>query len=231
MRQPLGDIVLVEGNNELNIEMTPITIGYTIRFSPFLDGEVRNTIVPVGSWSELRDGPGVEAYSGPSTGIWAGFDSVGGGKWFTMSRGLMFFDTSSIQPGDKILSASLLGHVFDLLRGPAEWWPSWAIYPAETSYDDHLVPGDFQGLGNQPVSGALPTSSIAEGQYNEFNFTPDGLKSIVRGGITKLGTREATYDAPNISPPGVQGGSYLGIASVFSVMKPPILAVTLAYTY
>ena len=144
-------------------------------------------------------------------------------KWQTLIRGIFLFDTSAISSSANISSATLsLYGVYK--RDDLLITPNINIYSSNPASNTILVDADYGSLGSTPFCDTPITyNNWSEVGYNDFILNAAGIAAITKGGITKLGTRNASYDvaavAPSWSQPSVpnselycytveKGGSY-----------------------
>lgn len=122
-------------------------------------------------------------------------------KWRMIDRACILFDTSIIPASAVILSAELRVYgdlkyngftATDFKVGICASWP--------LSNTD-IVLADYNNIGITTVSDTLIWyADWIVGGWNEFPFSTAGLAAIIKGGITKLGMREAHYDMANHAP-------------------------------
>lgn len=152
------------------------------------------------SWADLHADPGTHSYDDTiifytRLDTWSSPD-----QWGLIFRGILLFDTSAIPLDAKILSATItLTKYWEFDN--ANWKPSLAIYASSPHSNTTLTPFDYQYLGSSPLSDILTWEQMQAPGPHIFTLNQSGRAHITRGGITKLGTREAKYDAPNIEPP------------------------------
>jgi len=158
-------------------------------------------------------------------------------NWFqTLHRVIMLFDTSSIPLTAVITTASLKvygSNKYDQLSSNLDM----NIYSSNPASDTALVDADYQALGSTPLCDTpIDYTSFAVGDWNVFILNAAGLAVITKGGITKLGARNANYDVAGVQPPWLPGGHYtcglyFEAADKLTPVNKPTLTVTyLAYT-
>ncbi|GAH21636.1 unnamed protein product, partial [marine sediment metagenome] len=148
-------------------------------------------------------------------------------RWNEIDRSIALFDTSIIPPGSTILSATLwLRTECPYCQIPgcaANIYSSNPLFNTKISQEDHL------SLGSIPFSTNLELTGVFDERWDSFPFNAAGLAAIVPGGITKLGIREANYDAPNIEPPwlgSLQTYMRMTQSDTGPYLHPPTLTVT-----
>ncbi len=110
------------------------------------------------------------------------------------------FDTSSI-PDTDVVSAAVFS-----FRGTGKGDPATAITPDLNVYDftpaddDTFVAGDYNQIGTTAYSTAISYASYNTAGYNDFTLNATGIAAISLTGITKLGLRNANYDAAGTPP-------------------------------
>jgi len=134
---------------------------------------------------------GVRVQAGSNTDMWRYFN-----------RCQFLFDTSVIPPGATIISAKF--RVFGDWKQSNPYWPDWAValVPSDPLSNIDIVLADHLRLGTTLLSNTFITQEEWKvGDWNEFPLNAAGLARITKGGITKFGLREKTYDAANKAPP------------------------------
>lgn len=119
-------------------------------------------------------------------------------KWWRIQRAILLFDTSSIPAGATILSAIL--SVYSTSKACDFAGSSFAVFSSNPASNTGLVTSDYRRLGSTPLSNAIACGDIDAAGWNEFTLNGAGRAAIAKGSITKLGIREATYDARNTAP-------------------------------
>lgn len=153
-------------------------------------------------WPEFWSGPAIAAGAtdvASAVHISAGYKTD---KWRRLARSFILFDTSIILPEHSILSATFRVH--GQAKTSTADWPlfsvalvsSWPLSNTDIVIDDH------HSLGRTPLSDTLiKYADWKVDDWNEFPLNAAGLAAIAKGGITKLGLREGTYDRANTPPP------------------------------
>jgi len=140
--------------------------------------------------------------------------------WIDIRRSIVCFDTSSIGSGASIVSATLT-----LYCGngdiTSQWkcdnnslLPSTNIYSVNPASATTLIGADFNTFGttpycDTPITYANWGSNVGDSMPFVLNST--GLAAISKTGLTKIGVRNANYDAADVEPDtsGVRSGTYL----------------------
>ena len=83
--------------------------------------------------------------------------------------------------------------------------PTINVFASNPASNTQLIPADYATLGSTPLCDTPITyadfKTGTPGDPNTFALNAAGLAAISKTGITKLGLREASYDAPDIAPP------------------------------
>jgi len=132
--------------------------------------------------------------------------AVTGWKWYQFHRGILLFDISSFE--EEITSAKLTfcgppvykNNTFSSLS------PTVNVFQSAPASNNALVPGDYDCLGTTPLATAISYNDWIgnSAERNEFIFNAAGIALLqvaqAGDGKVKLGTREATYEAPDNEP-------------------------------
>jgi len=169
--------------------------------STSVDGTVQATPAGGDTWTNIQAHAGssaADAFSGGGpTKIETDSDD-----WTTLSRMITLFDTSAIDDADEISSAtySLHGRTpTDNSFTATDWGVN--VYSSAPASNTALAAGDFDSLGTTAYSDtAIVIGSWDTADYNDYTLNASGIAAISKTGITKLGARESTYDAPNSAP-------------------------------
>lgn len=176
--------------------------------STSVDGYTRHTTFssPYLTWADLIAAAGLSAVD---TEEWTSLVLIQAAptpntdKWRVLNRSILLFDTSGLPDGAPILSATLSIHGSEKADylGIA---PDINVYGSAPASDTGLVAGDYDSLGNTPFCDTPITyaSWQANGTagWNDFILNSDGIATISRTGITKLGLRNANYDVAGSAP-------------------------------
>jgi len=170
-------------------------------FYPSLDGRVLDIDNYTNNWANFIAEPGTHAYDYQEYAAVAYFAaSVDTDFWVHIARAIFLFDTSSLDDGIPITSATFSLYGFSKLDDLATN-PDINVYSSLPASDASLEAGDFDSLG---VIAFCDTPITYAGWnitgYNDFIFNASGIAAISKTGITKLGTREATHDVGNTTP-------------------------------
>ncbi|GAI01715.1 unnamed protein product [marine sediment metagenome] len=178
------------------------------------------------TWAQLRARPADYMSDGGARLYVTVIGSSREDKWWEIDRSIALFDTSVIPIGSTILSATLKLY----LSCPYCQLPGFAIniYSSDPLSNTEISIPDHLSLGATPFSTKLELTEVFNERWESFPFNAAGLAAIVPGGITKLGFREANFDAPNITPPWPGSGqTYVGIWSAETFpYHPATLTVT-----
>jgi len=124
-------------------------------------------------------------------------------KWHTIYRSILLFDTSALPDDCTIISAILYiyGEGKTDTLGIA---PTINLFASNPATNIALIPADYATLGTTPLCDTpiayADFKTGTPGDPNTFALNAAGLALISKTGITKLGLREATYDAPDNPP-------------------------------
>ena len=225
----------VSGDEEITTE---IPLGTTTTFYPdpnvestSVDGYVKDTGNNM-VWANLIAEPGsggsdsgnidrvvlIETYSGTTD------------NWSELYRGIFLFDTSSIPDGATILSATFSIYGYNKSNTLSGTAPDLNVYSSAPASDTALVAGDFDSLGSTAFSDTPITyANYDTTGYNSFAFNSSGIAAIDKTGITKLGVKNANYDAAAVAPTwssNTAGQFYCYFADETGTTKDPKLEVT-----
>jgi len=166
-----------------------------------VDGSVGFYSAAENSWATVRDNAGsgfddtalsdvaayIRAYS--TTDTWAG-----------MYRGIFLFNTSALT-GSAVISAATKSLYGVSKRDDVAWNAALNIYTSAPASNTALEAGDFDSLGTVAQSDTSIThDSWSITGYNDFALNSTGIGNISKTGITKFGSRFATYDVANSAP-------------------------------
>lgn len=177
--------------------------------STSVDGGV-SEIISLGSnntsWSTLQSGSGTNASDNDATitsGTGDGSVSIrcdtSSDWWARLERAIVLFDTSSIDDGDTLDSATL--SVYGTFKNDdLSASPTLNVFSSAPASNTALVAGDFDSLGTTEYSSDITYASYSTSGYNDFTLNASGEAAVDFTGVSKFGLRESTYDAPNSSP-------------------------------
>jgi hypothetical protein len=166
-----------------------------------VDGAVGFYSEAANTWATVRDNAGsgvddtalsdvaayIRAYS--TTDTWTG-----------MSRGIFLFNTSALT-GSAVISAATKSLYGVSKRDDVAWNAALNIYTSAPASNTALEAGDFDSLGTVAQSDTSIThDSWSIAGYNDFALNSTGIGNISKTGITKFGSRFATYDVANSAP-------------------------------
>ena len=193
-------------------------------FHPILDGYVAQSegSPEDNAWDIVRGGAG-DYHEDESTSFAAGQIRTAAGsyiRWYQFYRGVLLFDISSFE--EEITSAKLT------LCGPANYKtntfgglsPTINLFESDPASSSVLADGDYHRMVSltTPLATAISFDDwTGDGpERNEFILNSAGIALLeaarVGDGIVKLGTREATYEAPD-NEPGFQGSRIMRFAA------------------
>jgi RHS repeat-associated protein len=163
------------------------------------------------SWSSLVNGVGTAA-NDSSQSEWTVFAAAKDNTpTFTqLVRGIFLFDTSALNDGDIVASGtvSLYGEGSD---GTAGFMTDatvgiYGVNPASTTV---ATASDYQTFGTTTYSGTTFSfkGTWANGAYNNFPLNAAGLAAVSKTGDTKIGQRNANYDAAGVQPTWTGAGA------------------------
>jgi len=160
------------------------------------------------AWATIQGNAGNSsadtAVSGNVCAISSDADQVD--KWRQIARGIYTFNTAVIST-DTISSA--IFSVYGTAESDGLVGASVNIYSSAPANDNAVVNGDYNSLGTTAFSTAkaIIEDTVVDA-YNDFTLNASGKSAINKTGITRLGAREATWDAPNSSPTDNDDQSY-----------------------
>lgn len=199
-RKLIIDALLARASGELRVDATSTFYPDSNPETTTVDGMVRHTGENL-NWSEIRDGAGTDAF--PTIGslishILCG-DSLN--KWDSIARSIYLFDTSIISSSFNIISAIFSIYSQGKIEDNIDWLPKINIYSSNPATNTNLVAGDFDSLGSIAFcDNPIDFSDFNIIELKNFVLNTNGILNIAKGGITKIGIREVTYDVANLSP-------------------------------
>ena len=222
MKQKHGDIAIIEGNNELNVQMTPIFVPPVeetlIAYGGAVVAAWRDFPTSYGTVHNLTSGDSV----GPGGYIGQWRDEYG---WF-ISRGFVTFNTRPICgyelcPAGKIIKAvlqiygtrDLSATDFDIVVQKGSYY-SPSTDPTKGDFDYRYYSGD---------GGRLPTASFKTGAYNNIELNADGISWIGwKSGLTALAIRSSR----DIATRAPSGDEAVAVELGPTLFHPPRLIIT-----
>jgi hypothetical protein len=151
------------------------------------------------TWQDVRDGAGTQAWNSKSRFFYAR-SSRNVGSGYEIARAIFCFDTSAIGEGKNITEAvlSLYG---SSKRDEEADTPTIDIFLASPDDTDTLAASDYGNIGTTSQTGsAITYAGYSATEYNAFTFNATGIGNISLTGISKFGSRDAKYDAADVSP-------------------------------
>ena len=196
-------------------------------------GQVRQTGTAL-SWATIIAAAG--NYATTDIGIQRIIDITGDGEGYKqLTRSIFTFDTSSLTSSANISAATMSIYGSTKADG-LSITPNINIYSSNPAANNTLENGDFDSLGSTAFSTAISYSSWANGSYNDFSLNSDGKSAISKTSITKLGARNASYDASGTDPGdysnavSLLNGAFSGVAGTGSDPKLVITYTIVATT-
>lgn len=149
------------------------------------------------TWAGIRNGAGTGSHdSAPTCEVDLKAPSAAN-KWAWIYRTLHLFDTTEITVDKTILEASLSIWMVSHFNNFA-LKPSLGVYATNPASNTALVPADYQTFADTLLSSVIDYDTFAASVGpHEMVFNAIGRGAIAKGGITKLGIRDATRDGPN----------------------------------
>jgi RHS repeat-associated protein len=167
-----------------------------------VDGYLEHSTAAAGvSWASLVSAAGTTFNDNDGGSLfpvnfWAGTTA---GQWRQNLRVIILFDTSSI--GSDVVSSttlSLFGISLDNANGLN---PDFNVYTASPTSNTSLAASDYATIGSEPyLDTSFPVGSWNTSGYNVLTFNSAGTEAVNTNGITRLGLKNANYDAANVAP-------------------------------
>jgi len=170
--------------------------------STSVDGRAERWLADPGEdWADIKGGVGTAAADYEDTipiqlgGAWEAAPD----QFVGLSRGFIFFDTSSLPDNANIESAIL--SVF----GNAKFDDSGAlldinVYGYTGDNNNALEPADFVKVGSTPFSTTISYGDFNDWGWNDFALNSTGMAAITKLGTTKFVLRIPTYDVGSNIP-------------------------------
>jgi YD repeat-containing protein len=184
------------------------------------------------TWSQIVFGSGNLSDS-TSTGVDIFIAALNGTPKFTqLARAVFLFDTSPLVDGDTVASATV--SLYGLGESGTTGFMSDAtigLFPVNPASTTSLVGADYATFGSSTYSGTtFSTSTWTNNSYMNFSLNSIGLAAVNKTGDTKIGARNANYDATGITPswpgPGAASiGFALQTAEFAGTAEDPMLTV------
>jgi hypothetical protein len=172
--------------------------------STSVDGRCSRTVLadPAEAWATIIAGAG---NSGSATSAGASGDSfifragTNNNTWYILGRSIFLFDSSSLTA-----SATISGAIFSIngtaKANDASNTPTINVYSSNPASNTAIADADHNTIGSTAFSTAKAYADMNTAGYNDFTLNATGLAAISKTGITKFGTREATYDVGTTQP-------------------------------
>ncbi len=124
-------------------------------------------------------------------------------KWDQIYRSILLFDTSTL-PDDCTIISAILSVYGNSKSDNLNISPTLNVFASNPASNTALVKEDYATLGSTPFCDTpiayADFKTGTPGDPNAFTLNAAGLSAINKTGVTKLGLREASYDAPDIAP-------------------------------
>jgi hypothetical protein len=126
-------------------------------------------------------------------------------RFSKIGRSIITIDTSSLT-SDVTISSSVLSLYGTAKNDQPGISPTIDVYGSTPAANNNIVTADFDQIGATSYTGSPITySSWSVTGYNNFTFNATGNSNVSKTGITRLGIREAKYDAANSAPTWTSG--------------------------
>lgn len=155
------------------------------------------------SWTTVHDAvTGTGANSSDISGIKAVIISAGTtNNFYTLRRGFILFDTSSLPDNAIITAATLSIYGSYKINTWTTFTPAVNIYSSNPASNTDLTPADYDQVGTTAFCDTnIIFADWSLTRYNDFEFNAEGLAAISNTDISKFSLREATKDVPDIQP-------------------------------
>lgn len=189
-----------------------------------VDGDVYQWSGDV-TWAALRGAGGSGAI--PSSSPILPFYIESATQWRSLRRAVFVFDTSSIDDGATITSATMSLYGAATTQDTLGISPKVGVFSSSPASNTDVAAGDFDSLGTTLLSNKIAASAWNASGWNTFTLNASGIAEISKNGVTKLGTRETEYDAANVEPAFVANKEAKVTAQSAEGANPPVLSVTL----
>jgi hypothetical protein len=153
------------------------------------------------SWASLKAEYGTGKTDTGTTSYALEFQSTStSNQWSTLQRGIYLFDTSALGSDAVVTAAALSFYGQNKFDQIGNLGLSLQVYSSNPASNTSLAAGDFTTLGTSALSTAMPYADFSTSGYNDFALNSSGLAAISVTGVSKLGTREPTYDTGSSVP-------------------------------
>lgn len=113
-------------------------------------------------------------------------------QWDVITRSFYLFDTSSIDDGDTIDSATFSlwpTAKVDSLGVGGEANSAWVLVSSNPASNTAIVSGDYDSLGSTSFGTSVIYNSRTTGAYNSITLNASGLSNISKTGVSKFGLK------------------------------------------
>jgi len=113
-------------------------------------------------------------------------------RYNTIARGFFLFDTSAIDDGDAISSATFSLYVTSLtntLSGEASANSAMVLVSSAPASNTAIVAGDYDTQGSTSFGTSDTQDNLSTSAYNDITLNASGLANISKTGISKFATR------------------------------------------
>lgn len=171
-----------------------------------VDGWVRHYNLSGDTWGNIHDGAGVDSADNVTSEAAPNIEGQNSTQWRMIFRGVYLFNTGSIIGATDIIDSATMSIRGDVCASCDGLGINHGIniYSSNPASNLALVAADYTTLGTTEYAATILYSSWNENGYNDFTLNVNGRGAIAKGsGVTKFGTRESEYDAPDIEPVSV----------------------------
>ena len=169
------------------------------------------------SYAALRGAAGRDA--SPDAGVEYFYLNSGSTEdgWWQLSRAIFLFNTSSIPVGATVDSATFSLRIDNKYNGFSGNSFGFNLVSASPDSNTSLVGTDYAlaHFGSTRFASAISHSSLSTSVYNNFSLNSSGIANVTKGGISKFGLREDTYDIGN-TPPTWESSKEMNISPYYA---------------
>jgi len=151
------------------------------------------------TWANVQGHVGTTATSASSPNQAAIRGDNSSDTWRNLWRTLFTSDTSTITNGISLTKATVTLSGTDKTDANSIS-PTFNIYTSAPADDANPAAGDYNSFGSTALSGDITYAAWNAAADNVFSLSGTGIAQVSLTGITKLGIREATYDAADVEP-------------------------------
>jgi hypothetical protein len=158
------------------------------------------------TWYDKRTGNG--GLSASTTAFFYGYyidSDATTNRWDSLSRGLVYFDTSVLPDDAEISAASLNFHGYDKSDGFSTSLLSAVNIYGSTITTTTIANDHFQAAQSTAFSTSVTYADVSSTSWNVFSLNATGIAYIDVDGITYFTTREANFDVASTTPNYWQG--------------------------